>query len=81
MGELFANFEAYDVQATRREAREEGREEGRKEGRRQAYEEGIEKLIQVCRKLGIAKEMLKKQLMEKYAMSAEEADAKIEKYW
>ena len=85
MGELFANFEAYDVQATRREAREEGRkegrEEGRKEGRRQAYEEGIEKLVQVCRNLGIAKEMLKKQLMEEYAISAEEADAKIEKYW
>lgn len=81
MGELFANFEAYDVQATRREAREEGREEGHKEGRRQAYEEGIEKLIQVCRNLGIAKEMLKKQLMEEYAISAEEADAKIEKYW
>ena len=28
MGELFSNFEAYDVQATRREAREEGIEEG-----------------------------------------------------
>ena len=33
MGELFSNFETYDVQATRREAREEGRREGRQEGR------------------------------------------------
>lgn len=32
MGELFSNFEAYDVQATRREAREEGRQEGVEEG-------------------------------------------------
>ena len=32
MGELFSNFEAYDVQATRREAREEGRQEGIEEG-------------------------------------------------
>ncbi len=39
MGELFSNFEAYDVQATRREAREEGRAEGRQEG----IEEGIER--------------------------------------
>lgn len=85
MGELFANFEAYDVQATRREAHEEGRKEGREEGHeagwQQAYEEGIKKLIQVCRNLGITKEMLKKQLMEEYAISAAEADGKIEKYW
>lgn len=49
--------------------------------RQQAYEEGIKKLIQVCRNLGITKEVLKKQLMEEYAISAAEADGKIEKYW
>ena len=32
VGELFANFKGYDVQATRREARSEGYEEGIKEG-------------------------------------------------
>ena len=32
MGELFSNFEAYDVQAARREAREQGRKEGREQG-------------------------------------------------
>ena len=51
MGELFSNFEAYDVQATRREAREEGKQEGRQEGRREGRQEGIEEGIERTNKL------------------------------
>ncbi len=47
VGELFANFKGYDVQATRREARAEGLEEGMQKGmqkgRIEGLEEGIEK--------------------------------------
>lgn len=40
MGRLFANFESYDVQATRRQAREE------------EIEQGIRRLVQVDKKHG-----------------------------
>lgn len=43
MGELLANFEAWDVQAIRREAREEFREEGLAEGLEQGLKQGLER--------------------------------------
>ena len=45
MGELFSNFEAYDVQATRREAKEEGIQEGIEQG----IEQGIERMNKLLR--------------------------------
>ena len=45
VGELFAHFQGYDVQATRREARAEGRKEGRAEG----LEEGLTALVRSLR--------------------------------
>ena len=41
MGELLANFEAWDVQAIRREAREEYREKGKAEGLAEGKAEGL----------------------------------------
>ena len=54
MGKLFANFEGYDVQATRKEAREEGIKEGIKEGRSQG--ESIKLIELINRKLQKSKE-------------------------
>ena len=69
MGELFSNFEAYDVQATRREAREEGKIEARNED--------IEKLIKILRELAIPVEEIKLQLIKQYHLSAREIEEKI----
>ncbi|MDE6129741.1 MAG: hypothetical protein K2G16_11205 [Lachnospiraceae bacterium] len=65
MGELFSNFEAYDVQATRREAREE------------AHNEDIEKLINAMKELAIPVEEIKKQLIKQYHLNDREAEEKI----
>ena len=77
MGELFSNFEAYDVQATRREAREEGRKEGRKEGKIEARNEDIEKLIHVLEELASPVEEIKLQLIKQYHLSEREIEEKI----
>lgn len=45
MGELFSNFEAYDVQANRREAKAEGLQEGIEQG----IEQGIERTNKLTR--------------------------------
>ena len=47
VGELFANFKGYDVQATRREARAEGLEEGMEKG----IEKGLAALVRSLRQL------------------------------
>ena len=73
MGELFANFEAYDVQETRRIAREEARKEAR--------EEGIKKLVQALKAVASPQAVVKQQLMEQYGVNEEIADKKIELYW
>lgn len=69
MGELFANFEAYDVQETRRQAREEAREED------------IGKLIKILKELNHSKEEVKLQLVGKYVLDEEEAMRKVDQYW
>ncbi len=69
MGELFANFEAYDVQETRRIAREEAREEG------------IRKIVQAVKAIVNSQTSARQQLMEQYELSEEEAEKKVELYW
>lgn len=69
MAELFANFKAYDVQATRAEARAKEREAG------------IEKLVKVAMELGAGKERACQQLMKQYDLTESEAAEKIELYW
>ena len=73
MGRLFANFEAYDVQETRRKAREEGIEQG--------IEEGIINLIKTHKKHNISKDDTVKDLMEYYSLCDEEAQKTVELYW
>ena len=69
MGELFANFKAYDVQETRRAEREI------------VVDEGIQKLISAIKELTDSREAAKEQLMKQYSLSEEEALEKIEQYW
>ena len=69
MGELFANFEAYDVQATRAEER------------KRTIEEAIEKLIKVNKKHGCSKRETEEDLTEKYGLTEEEAAQRLELYW
>lgn len=77
MGELFANFESYDVQETRRIARAEGI----KEGIEREVQEGIKKFIRAARNLGASWELTARQLEEQYGMSKEEALEKVRLYW
>lgn len=81
MGELFANFEAYDVQATRRVARQIGLEEGREEGREESRQEDIIRSIRMMKEAGVSREVTKQQLIKQYELSAEEAEEKLKLHW
>lgn len=69
MGELFANFEAYDVQATRRVARQIG------------LEEDLIRSIRMMKEAGVSREVTKQQLIKQYELSAEEAEEKLKQHW
>lgn len=73
MAELFANFKAYDVQATRAEARAEARAEER--------EAGIEKLVKAAMELGASKERTCQQIEKQYELTESEALGKVKLYW
>ena len=74
MGKLFANFEPYDVQATRREAREEGIKEGLEQGR-------VEGLVTAVKQLGGTIETAVQQLINLYGLNEAEAQEKARQYW
>lgn len=73
MGKLFANFEPYDVQATRREAKREAKED--------ETEKGIQRLVKVGKKHGFTQKDTAEDLVEQYGLSSEEAGKKVELYW
>ena len=77
MAELFANFKAYDVQATRAEARAEGHVEGQAQER----EAGIEKFIKSAVELGADEEKICQQLVKQYDLTESETTKKVEQYW
>lgn len=81
MGELFANFKAYDVQAARAEARTAGREEGLAEGRTEEREESIRKTVCILKDLNITKDIVVEKIMEQYELTKETANKKINLYW
>lgn len=54
---------------------ERGRKEGRKEGRREGRKEGIRALIESLRSFAIPDEVIIGQLMQRYQMGREEAEA------
>lgn len=69
MGELFANFEAYDVQATRKEAREKG------------IEEGIVHSIRMMKEASVSREVTKQQLIKQFDLSPEIAEENLRLHW
>ena len=73
MGELFANFEAYDVQETRRIAREEAKEEAR--------EENVANAIRMMREVSVSREITKQQLVKQFGLSTQEAEERLKLYW
>lgn len=77
MGELFANFEAYDVQETRRIAREEARKEARKEVR----EEDIARAIRMMKEVSGSREITKQQLVKQFELSSDMAEERLRLYW
>lgn len=96
MGELFAHFEAWDVQAIRKEAREEAREEARKEVQRkiqearkevtqqvtkQVTEENIKRVVKVVQELGGTRKIAEQQLMKLYQLTEEEASETVDACW
>ncbi len=73
VGELFAHFQGYDVQATRREARAEGRKEGKMEA--------LRIFIKSNQRHGISREATKADLVELYSLSSEAAEENLRLYW
>ena len=65
MGDFFAHFKGYDVQAVRQDVREEG----------------IEKFIKGAKRLSATREMIKDSLMQEYELEEDVAEEKILKYW
>ena len=65
MGKLFENFESYDVQATRREARAEGRLEGRAEGR---LEDKAEAVLMLLEEIGEVPDELRQTILNETDM-------------
>lgn len=73
VGELFANFKGYDVQATRKEAREEGRQE--------ALTQAIDATIHIMKKLNAEKETVIEQIVEEFDIGKEEVSQRVELIW
>ena len=69
MGKLFANFEPYDVQETRRLAKEE------------EAENGIRIMVLTLKELNFDQKIVARQLTEHYNLSEETAMEKIKRYW
>lgn len=71
----------YDEQATRQAIQEFEREEGRREGKEEAREEGMRHLIEACFELQCPRRVALEKLAEKYGLTGEEAEERMQKYW
>lgn len=77
--------ERYDMckafEDMRLEGYEAGMADGIAEGITKGMAEGIEKLIKSARNFRVSKLSAREQLIQQYALSEQEANEKIEKYW
>ena len=73
MGKLFANFEPYDVQVTRREARKETKMEER--------EKGMRCLVSAVKQLSGSMDTAVLQLVIQYDLDEADAKEKVKLYW
>ena len=51
------------------------------EGKEQGKEQGIRALIETCREFGASREDTVSRLVQKFSMTPEQAEIRIEKYW
>ena len=65
----------------RLEGYEAGMAEGMAEGITKGMAEGIEKLVKSAKNFRVSKLSAREQLIQQYALSEQEANEKIEKYW
>lgn len=81
MGELFAHFQGWDVQAIRKEAREEARKEARKEAREELREEVRKELREEAREEARkeAREEVQKEIQRAREEIAKEATEEVRK--
>ena len=77
--------ERYDMckafEDMRLEGYEAGMAEGMAEGITKGMAEGIEKLVKSAKNFRVSKLSAREQLIQQYALSEQEANEKIEKYW
>ena len=59
----------------------EGLQKGLHKGIQEERQQGISKLINTCRKLGVEREKVILQLTEEYSLSREETELYMERYW
>lgn len=71
----------YDERATRKAIQKFEREEGRREGKEEEREEGMRHLVETCFELQCPRRVAMEKLAEKYGLSGEEAEARMQKYW
>ena len=86
VGELFANFQGYDVQETRRIAKAEGLAEGMKKGRKAGIKEGRKEglicgIVQTVKGMQGTVKMAAEQLSAQCGMNEDEALAAAQRYW
>ena len=74
-----ADYMTYELELKQQFAlgKEEGLEKGLQEGHTKGLEEGIKGIVEILRSLGIKDEEIKNQLMEKYALSKEQAESYV----
>ena len=70
-------LEEFDTEKYERTIRGEGREEGLKEG----IKEGIRCSIEILQETGQPRDYAKKKVIEKYAVSEEEAEQEFQQHW
>ena len=60
---------------------QKGIQQGIQQGIQEGIREGVRRTMEICLELGIAKEQVIDKVMEKYALSREDAEKEMERCW
>ena len=69
------------LEELKQEGMQEGIQQGMQQGIRQGVEQGILANIRTCKNFNISKEAAVKNIMKEFALSEEEANEYMKKYW
>lgn len=75
VSQLFENMEKMDIQLERRRTAEAERKA------KEAEKSKIKSVIELCQEFGASEEIAVRKLVEKYGLSLEEAEKKVDEYW